>query len=124
VENDSALRRRRVFNRSGQKDRALISIALLAPLALPTGFASFLPILLMIVVFYFLLIRPQQKRQRTWQDMLGKLKPGDRITTTGGIRGTILAIKDDTIQLRVPPDNLRIEIVKNAISSVTQEETK
>jgi preprotein translocase subunit YajC len=124
VENDSVSRRRRVFNRPGQKDRALISIALLAPLALPTGFASLLPILLMIVVFYFLLIRPQQKRQRTWQDMLGNLKPGDRITTSGGIRGTILAIKDDTIQLRIPPDNLRIEVVKSAIASVTQEETK
>jgi preprotein translocase subunit YajC len=104
--------------------RALISIALLAPFALPTGFASLLPILLMIVVFYFLLIRPQQKRQRTWQDMLGNLKPGDRITTSGGIRGVILAIKDDTIQLRIPPDNLRIEVVKSAIASVTQEETK
>jgi preprotein translocase subunit YajC len=102
----------------------LISIALLAPFALPTGFASLLPILLMIVVFYFLLIRPQQKRQRTWQSMLGSLKPGDRITTTGGMRGTILAIKDDTIQLRVPPDNLRIEVVKSAIASVTQDETK
>lgn len=78
----------------------------------------------MVVVFYFLLIRPQQKRQRTWQDMLGNLKPGDRITTTGGMRGTILAIKDDTIQLRVPPDNLRIEVVKNAIASVTQDENK
>jgi preprotein translocase subunit YajC len=124
VENDSVLRRGRVFNRSGQKDRALISIALLAPFALPTGFASLLPILLMIVVFYYLLIRPQQKRQRQWQDMLGKLKPGDRITTSGGIRGTILSIKDDTIQLRIPPDNLRIEVIKSAIASVTQEEAK
>jgi preprotein translocase subunit YajC len=124
VENDSVLRRRRVFNRSGQKDRVLISIALLAPFALPTGFASILPILLMIVVFYYLLIRPQQKRQRQWQQMLGNLKAGDRITTSGGIRGIILSIKDDTIQLRVPPDNLRIEVVKSAIASVTQEETK
>jgi preprotein translocase subunit YajC len=113
-----------VFPRPGQKDRVLISIALFAPFALPTGFASLLPILLMIVVFWFLLIRPQQRRQRQWQDMLGKLKPGDRITTTGGIRGVILSIKDDAIQLRIPPDNLRIEVVKNAIASVTQDETK
>jgi preprotein translocase subunit YajC len=114
-----------VFPRPGQKDRALISIALLAPLALPTGFASLLPILLMIVVFWFLLIRPQQRRQKQWQQMLGNLKPGDRITTSGGIRGIILAIKDDAIQLRVPPDNLRIEVAKNAIASVTTpDETK
>jgi len=91
---------------------------------MPTGFATFLPFLLIIVVFYFLLIRPQQKRQQKWQQMLGSLKTGDRITTNGGIRGTILAIKDDSIQLRVAPDNIRIEVVKSAIASVTQDETK
>lgn len=94
-------------------------IALLAPIALPAGFASFLPLLLIIVVFYFLLIRPQQSRQRKWQQMLGGLKPGDRITTSGGIRGVILSIKDDVIQMRIPPDNLRIEVVKSAVASVT-----
>ncbi len=105
----------------------MTSSALLALLALPAGFASstqLLFIVLIIGVFYFLLIRPQQKRQQKWQQMLGNLKIGDRITTSGGIRGTILAIKDDSIQLRVPPDNLRIEVVKSAIASVTQDETK
>jgi preprotein translocase subunit YajC len=102
----------------------LTSIAFAAPFALPTGLASFLPFLLIIVVFYFLLIRPQQNRQRKWQDMLGNLKPGDRVTTTGGIRGVILSIKDDAIQLRVAPDNLRIEVAKSAIASVTQDEAK
>jgi preprotein translocase subunit YajC len=101
----------------------LISIALLAsPFALPTGLASFLSILLMIVVFYFLLIRPQQSRQKKWQQMLNDLKVGDRITTTGGMRGTILAIKDDAYQLRIPPDNLRIEVAKSAIAAVTQQD--
>ncbi|HEV2277003.1 MAG TPA: preprotein translocase subunit YajC [Acidobacteriaceae bacterium] len=94
-------------------------IALLAPLALPAGFASFLPFLLIIVFVYFLMMRPQQKRQQRWQQMLGSLKPGDRITTSGGIRGVILSIKDDVIQMRIPPDNLRIEIVKSAVASVT-----
>jgi len=51
--------------------------------------------------------------------MLSELKPGDRVTTTGGIRGTILTIKDDAIQLRVAPDNLKLEFVKSAIASVT-----
>jgi preprotein translocase subunit YajC len=101
----------------------LISIALLAaPFALPTGLGSLLPILLMVVVFYFLLIRPQQSRQKKWTQMLNDLKTGDRITTTGGIRGVILSIKDDAIQLRIPPDNLRIEVVKSAIASVTQQD--
>jgi preprotein translocase subunit YajC len=109
---------------SGQKDCALTLIALLAPFAMPTGIAGMLPFLLIIVVFYFLLIRPQQKKQRTWQQMLGSLKTGDRVTTTGGIRGVITSIKDDAIQLRIPPDNLRIEVVKSAIASVTQDDGK
>jgi preprotein translocase subunit YajC len=108
---------------SGEKDCALTFLALAVPFALPTGIAGMLPFLLIIVVFYFLLIRPQQKRQKTWQEMLGSLKNGDRVTTTGGIRGVITSIKDDAIQLRIPPDNLRIEVTKNAIASVTQEET-
>jgi len=70
------------------------------------------------------MIRPQQKRQQKWQQMLGGLKPGDRVTTTGGIRGIILSIKDDSLQLRVAPDNLRIEVVKSAIASVTQDDAK
>jgi preprotein translocase subunit YajC len=110
---------------SGQKDCALTFIAFLAsPFALPTGVAGMLPFLLIIVVFYFLLIRPQQKKQKTWQQMLSSLKTGDRVTTTGGIRGVITSIKDDAIQLRIPPDNLRIEVVKSAIASVTQDEAK
>ncbi len=95
--------------------------------AAPAGGAimSFLPFLLIIVVFYFLLIRPNQKRQKQWQEMLNNLKPGDKVTTTGGIRGVILSLKDDAIQLRIAPDNLRIEVVKTAIASVTtQEEAK
>lgn len=89
------------------------------------GYITFLPFVLIVVVFYFMLIRPNQQRQKKWQDMLGGLKPGDKVTTTGGIRGTILSIKDDAIQLRIPPDNVKIEVIKTAIASVTtQEEVK
>jgi preprotein translocase subunit YajC len=102
----------------------LTSIALLAPFALPTGIAGMLPFLLIIVVFYFLLLRPQQKKQQTWQKMLAAIKPGDRVTTTGGIRGMVMSIKEDVILLRIPPDNLKIEVVKSAIASVTQDEAK
>ncbi|HEV2275867.1 MAG TPA: preprotein translocase subunit YajC [Acidobacteriaceae bacterium] len=98
---------------------------LLAP-TVPPGLVTFLPFLLIIAVFYMMLVRPNQKKQKQWQDMLANLKPGDRITTTGGIRGTILSLREDAVQLRVPPDNLRIEVVKSAIASVTAnvEETK
>lgn len=73
-----------------------------------------------------MLIRPNQKRQKQWGDMLAGLKPGDRITTTGGMRGIILALREDTITLRLPPDNLKVEIIKSAIASVTttEEEAK
>jgi preprotein translocase subunit YajC len=69
-----------------------------------------------------MLIRPQQNRQKQWQQMLGNLKPGDKITTTGGIRGVVLSIREDAIQLRVPPDNIKLEVVKSAIASVTTDE--
>jgi preprotein translocase subunit YajC len=89
---------------------------------LPPGLVSFLPFLLIIVVFYFLLIRPNQNKQKQWQEMLSNLKPGDRITTTGGMRGTIVSLRDDAVQLRLPPDNIKIEVVKSAIASVTTPE--
>jgi preprotein translocase subunit YajC len=88
------------------------------------GGLSMLPILLFIPLLYLLMIRPQQKRQKQWQQMLGNIKSGDRITTSGGIRGIILSIKDDSIIIRVAPDNLKLEIAKNAIASVTQEDSK
>lgn len=82
-----------------------------------------LPLLLLVPVLYFMMIRPQQKRQKQWQAMLGNIKTGDRVTTAGGIRGTILSIKDDAIIIRVAPDNLKIEVAKNAIASVTTQES-
>ena len=73
----------------------------------------------MIAMFYFLLILPQQRRQKKWQAMLDQLKTGDRVTTTGGLRGTVVALKDDAIHLRVPPDNLRVEVTKASVAVVT-----
>jgi preprotein translocase subunit YajC len=86
------------------------------------GLSMLLPILLLIPLFYLLLIRPQQKRQKQWQQMMGGIKSGDRVTTAGGIRGTIMSIKDDAIVIRVPPDNLKLEVSKSAIASVTTQE--
>ncbi len=100
--------------------------ASLALVAAPSGFGGgigMLPLLLFIPLMYFLMIRPQQKRQKQWQEMLKGLKAGDRVTTAGGIRGIILSIKDDVIIIRVAPDNLKMEIAKNAIASVTTQES-
>jgi preprotein translocase subunit YajC len=82
------------------------------------GIYTMLPILLFIPLLYFMMIRPQQKRQKQWQEMLGGIKSGDRVTTSGGIRGIILSIKDDSIIIRVAPDNLKLEVAKSAIASV------
>jgi preprotein translocase subunit YajC len=100
----------------------VLTLTIFLAAAIPPGLLSFLPFVLIIAVFYLLLIRPNQKKQQQWQQMLGGLKPGDKVTTTGGIRGTIFSIKDDAIQLRIPPDNLKIEVVKSAIASVTTDE--
>jgi preprotein translocase subunit YajC len=89
---------------------------------IPPAVAQLLPFVLIIVVFYFLLIRPNQNKQKHWQEMLSNLKPGDKVTTNGGIRGTIIALRDDAVQLRVAPDNIKLEFVKSAIASVTTPE--
>jgi len=77
--------------------------------------------LLLIPVLYFVMIRPQQKRQKQWQSMLSSVKAGDRVTTAGGIRGIVISIKDDAMIIRVAPDNLKLEVAKSAIASVTTE---
>src|SRR4051812_10091027 len=79
-------------------------------------------IVLMIAVFYFLLIAPQSRRQKRWQQMVNELKTGDKVITNGGLRGTIISIKDDAVQLRVPPDNLRLEVARSSIASVAKQE--
>ena len=101
------------------------SFALLAaaPAGAGGGIIGFLPIFLLIPVMYFVMIRPQQKRQKQWQEMLASIKTGDRVTTAGGIRGIILSIKDDAIVIRVAPDNIKLEVAKSAIASVTTQET-
>ena len=78
--------------------------------------------LMMFALLYFLLIAPNQRKQKKWQQMLGQLKSGDRVTTNGGIRGVIVSVKDDVVQLRIPPDNIKLDFVKSAIASVTTPE--
>jgi preprotein translocase subunit YajC len=85
------------------------------------GLMMILPLLL-IGVMWFVMIRPQQKRQKQWQEMLSQIKTGDRITTAGGIRGIILSIKDDGIVIKVAPDGIKLEVARSAIASVTTQD--
>jgi preprotein translocase subunit YajC len=78
-----------------------------------------LPFIFLFAVLYFVMILPQQRRQKKWTAMLEAVKTGDRVVTSGGLRGTVVSIKDDALQLRVPPDNLRLEVTKASVVSVT-----
>lgn len=82
--------------------------------------ATFIPLILMIVVFYFLLIRPQKKKDKKVKEMLAALKNGDRVCTIGGIYGTITSIKDDTIELSVGRDNVKLVFARWAIRNVEE----
>ncbi len=75
--------------------------------------------LVFFALLYFLMIAPNQRKQKKWQEMLSQLKNGDRVTTNGGIRGIIVSVKDDVVQLRIAPDNIKLEFVKSAIAAVT-----
>jgi preprotein translocase subunit YajC len=82
-----------------------------------------LPMLLIIGVFYMLLIRPQQKRQRELQQTIAELKAGDRVVTTGGVIGTITTVKDTSFLIR-SADKSILEIARSAVAGIEGEEEK
>jgi preprotein translocase subunit YajC len=82
--------------------------------------AQFLPIILIFAVFYVLLLRPQQKRQRELQQTISQLKAGDRIVTTGGIIGTITTVRDTSFIIR-SADKSILEIARSAIAGVDED---
>ena len=86
------------------------------------GWLGIAPLIFIFAIFYFLLILPQQRRQKKWQGMLDQLKTGDKVTTSGGLRGTIMALKDDSVHLRVPPNNVVLEVTKASVVQVTTSE--
>jgi len=83
---------------------------------------AFLPFIIIILVFYFLMIRPQQKRDKAMREMLEALKVGDNVTTIGGIYGKIVRIKDEVITIEVGPDKVKLVMARWSIRSVDNEE--
>jgi preprotein translocase subunit YajC len=84
-------------------------------------FVTFIPLILIFVLFYFLIIVPQRKRQRAIDEMLNNLKSGDKVVTNGGIYGTIVSIRDDkrTVQLKISENPvIRVEVARTAISGM------
>ena len=84
------------------------------------GLIQLMPILLIILVFYFLIIRPQQKRQRQLQDTIANLKIGDRIVTTGGVIGVITTVRDTSFLIR-SADKSILEIARTAVAGIDEE---
>ncbi len=81
---------------------------------------TFGPLILIFVVFWFMMIRPQRKKDKQVKEMLNNLKAGDRICTIGGIYGTITGIQDDTVRLSVGRDNTQMVVARWAIRSVEE----
>jgi len=84
----------------------------------PSPFSMLLPILGMLVIFYFLMIRPQQKRQKELQKMLSAIKKGDRVLTASGMYGVVAGVKDDIVVLKIAED-VKVEMLKSAVTAVT-----
>lgn len=86
---------------------------------------AFLPLVLIIAIFYFLVMMPMQRQKRQQAQMLRDLQNGNVVLTTGGIVGTIVTIGgDDTLILRVKPDNIKLQVARSAVSGLVAEEKK
>jgi len=88
------------------------------PGGLPAALGQAVPIILMIAIFYFLVFRPMQRQQKNQKEMVKALQPGQTVVTSGGIIGTIVAVNDDTLILRIKPDNLKLQVARSAVTSV------
>ena len=99
-----------------------VTIPLLAQ-APASGFTMFLPLVLIMVIFYFLMIMPAQRRQKKVAQMLKELKNGDKVITTGGIYGTIVGLEDDAVQLRIA-EQVKMKISRSAIAGLQTEPPK
>ena len=108
-----------VAEEAGAADPAAVE-ELSGAAAIVSIIGSLLPMILIFVVFYFLMIRPQRKKDKQVKEMLNNLKKDDRVCTIGGIYGTIMNIKDDTITLAVGKDNLSMVVARWAIRSVEE----
>lgn len=87
------------------------------------GLASFIPLVLMFVIFYFLLIRPQQKKAKEHKEMVAGIKKGDRIITSGGIHGQVTAVDDITLTVEIS-DKVRVKLNRANVAGMIQTQTQ
>jgi len=90
--------------------------ALLLQSAAPNQLLSFLPLVFIVAIFYFLVFMPMQKQKKQQAEMLRSLQNGDVILTTGGLVGTIVKLLDDTLIIRIEPDNVKLKVARSAIA--------
>ncbi|HEX4770343.1 MAG TPA: preprotein translocase subunit YajC [Bryobacteraceae bacterium] len=83
-----------------------------------SSLGTFVPIVVMVAIFYFLVFLPMRRQQKATKEMLKALQNGQTVLTSGGIIGTIIAVNDDTLILRIKPDNLKIQVARSAVTSV------
>jgi preprotein translocase subunit YajC len=89
-----------------------------APSATSNPLMSFLPLIFIVAIFYFLVFMPMQKQKKQQAQMLSSLQTGADVLTTGGIVGTIISISDTTLVLRVKPDNIKLQVMRSAVASL------
>ena len=89
-----------------------------APPAQTNPLMSFLPLIFIVAIFYFLVFMPMQKQKKQQAAMLSNLQTGTDVLTTGGIVGTIVSITDTTLILRVKPDNIKLQVMRSAVASL------
>ena len=81
------------------------------------GFGAFLPLILMFAIFYFLLIRPQQKKAKAHKQLLASIKKGDRVVSSGGLHGLVTGLTDDVVTMEIAP-KIRVKVSRGSISGV------
>ncbi|MBW2039618.1 MAG: preprotein translocase subunit YajC [Deltaproteobacteria bacterium] len=85
------------------------------------GFAAFIPLILLFAIFYFILIRPQQKRAKEHKQLLANIRKGDKVVTTGGLYGTITNLTDSVVTLEIA-DKVKVKVGRNYIAGLTRTE--
>jgi preprotein translocase subunit YajC len=100
---------------------ALLTVAPPAGEGQGSMLVSLLPMILIFVIFYFLLIAPARRRQKKHAEMLGSLRNGDKVVTSGGIHGTVVGVSDAVVQLRIA-DQVKIDVSKHAIAGPQSDE--
>jgi preprotein translocase subunit YajC len=102
----------------------IFTLILLQTPAAANPIVSFLPLILIVGIFYLLVFMPMQRQKKQLAAMLKNLQNGQTVVTTGGIVGTIVTINDDTLIIRVKPDNVKLQVNRSAVSGLVAEDKK